>query len=322
MQEIMIETVILLAIYAVGVGTISSMVGIGGGIFNTPLLIIIFLFDAQNASATALVAALFVAASSSIPYWRQKPRPTMVKAGLFLAIMTIPGSWAGIWLREIIAEDMILRYIFGISLFPVALKMLFAKKKKGVEDSSSEIESFDMSELSNQRLALTLVGAFVGGVAAGLLGIGGGAIVVPVLTLLMGLPIHAAVATSMFTMIFTASAGTGLNAVWGYIDPFYALSLGIGMVIGAQIGPRFACKVNSVQLKRAFGLILVFPLVKMMELGHIWLDPLGDVNSALSLLGNIIIWLIVVTPIGLVRYYQLRKQSPEQIEPCETPTPE
>ncbi len=322
MQDIFTITVILLAIYAVVVGIISSMVGIGGGIFNTPLLIILFLFDAQQASATALVAAFFVAISSSIPYWKQKPRPTMVKAGLFLAIMTIPGSWAGIWLREVIAEDMILRYIFGISLFPVAVKMLFAKKKKGAGDTANEIKSYDFSSLSNQRLAVSLFGAFVGGIAAGLLGIGGGAIVVPVLTLLMGLPIHAAVATSMFTMIFTAAAGTARNAMGSYIDPTYALILGIGMVVGAQIGPRLACKVKSVQLKRAFGLILVFPLMKMMEIGHYWLDPLGDVNSAISMAGNIIVWLIVVLPIGLIRYYQLHRTSPEEIEQCDVPTPE
>ncbi len=321
MQEIMIETVMLLAIYAVGVGIISSMVGIGGGIFNTPLLIVIFTLSAQDASATALVAALFVAASSSIPYWRQKPRPTMMKAGLFLAIMTIPGSWAGIWLREIIADDTILRYIFGIALFPVALKMLFAKKK-GTGDTASEIEQFDMSQLSRQRLVMVMIGAFVGGTAAGLLGIGGGAIVVPVLTLLMGLPIHAAVATSMFTMIFTASAGTVRNAIGMYIDPVLALTLGVGMVIGAQFGPRLACRVNSVQLKRVFGLILVFPLVKMMELGHLWLEPGGDPNSAISMLGNILIWLIVVIPIGLIRYYQLKNNPPNGSTPCEVPAPE
>ena len=322
MQDILTMTVLLIAVYAVAVGTISSMVGIGGGIFNTPLLIVLFFFDAQQASATALVAALFVALSSSIPYWRQKPRPVLVKAGLFLAIMTIPGSWVGVSLREIIAEDMVLRYIFGISLFPVALKMLFAKKKKGAETGAEEIEQYDFSKLSRQRLGISLLGAFIGGVAAGLLGIGGGAIVVPVLTLLMGLPIHAAVATSMFTMIFTAGAGTARNAIGNYIDPVYAIILGIGMVIGAQIGPRLACKVNSVQLKRIFGLILVFPLVKMMELGHYFFDPLGDPNSMISLAGNITIWILIVVPIGLIRYYHLRKQKPEMIELCDVPSPE
>ncbi|MHA2069011.1 MAG: sulfite exporter TauE/SafE family protein, partial [Candidatus Thorarchaeota archaeon] len=141
MQEMIVE-VLLIAIYAIAVGTIASMVGIGGGIFNTPILILVFFFDAQHASATALVAALFVAVASTPKYWRQNPRPIIPKAGRFLAITTIPGSLTGVFLRTLIAEDYILRLIFGISLFPVAIKMLFAKKRKG-DGQKSEIEEYD-----------------------------------------------------------------------------------------------------------------------------------------------------------------------------------
>ncbi|MHA1904626.1 MAG: sulfite exporter TauE/SafE family protein [Candidatus Thorarchaeota archaeon] len=320
MQELFSDPtimIIVIAAFAVGVGTISSMVGIGGGIFNTPLLIIIFALSEQAAPATALVAALFVAIASTIAYARQDSKPIIVKAGLFLAITTIPGSLVGVALRELITDDYVLRLIFGVSLFPVALKMLFAKKR----GKADLVSSFSFSNLSNNRLAITLFGGFIGGVSAGLLGIGGGAVVVPVLTILMGLPIHAAVATSMFTMIFTASAGTARNYIGGHIDPFYALALGIGMVIGAQIGPRVAHKVNAVQLKQSFGLVLVFPLVKMMKLGQFWLDPLNQ-SFLIATIGDIIIWLIVVIPIGLLRLYQLRKKTediPDAIEPPEPP---
>jgi uncharacterized membrane protein YfcA len=310
-MQAMIVDVLLLAIYAVAVGTIASMLGIGGGIFNTPLLILVFFFDAQQASATALVAALFVAAASAPRYWRQNPRPIIPRAGLFLAITTIPGSLVGVFLRTLIAEDYALRLIFGISLFPVAIKMLFAKRRKN-DDKKSEIENYDFSVLSRQRLAYSLFGAFIGGVAAGLLGIGGGAVIVPVLSLLMGLPMLAAVSTSMFIMIFTASAGTVLNYVTGFIDPACALALGAGMVVGGQIGPPLAARVNAVQLKRAFGLVLVFPLIKMMRLGSLWLDP-GNQYSLTSTMGDIIIWLAIVVPIGLIRYYQIRKKSEESV---------
>jgi uncharacterized membrane protein YfcA len=306
-MQAMIVEVLLLTAYAIAVGTIASMVGIGGGIFNTPLLILVFFFNAQQASATALVAALFVAAASTPKYWRQNPRPIIPKAGLFLAITTIPGSLTGVFLRTLIAEDYILRLIFGISLFPVAIKMLFAKRRRN-DDNKSEIEEYDFSALSQQRLAFSLFGAFIGGIAAGLLGIGGGAVIVPVLSLLMGLPMLAAVSTSMFTMIFTASAGTLLNYVTGFIDPVYALALGAGMVVGAQIGPPLAARVNAVQLKRVFGLVLVFPLIKMMRLGSLWLDP-GNQYSVMSTMGDVIIWLGIVIPIGLIRFYQIRNSS-------------
>jgi len=310
--------IILIAAFAVAVGTISSMVGIGGGIINTPLLIIIFGLTAQTAPATALVAALFVAAASTVAYYRQDPRPIMFKPGLFLAVMTIPGSLVGVALRELIVDDFVLRLIFGIALFPVAIKMLFAKKKGKADD----IESFDFSSLSRNRLILALFGGFIGGISAGLLGIGGGAVVVPVLIILMGLPIHAAVATSMFTMIFTAAAGTARNMIGGHIDPFYALALGIGIVVGAQIGPKLAIRVNAVQLKQVFGLVLVFPLVKMMYLGQMLLDP-DNVSFLMATIGDLIIWLLIVVPIGLLRYYQLRKKTQfEMHQATVVPTPE
>ncbi|MHA3964631.1 MAG: sulfite exporter TauE/SafE family protein [Candidatus Thorarchaeota archaeon SMTZ1-45] len=322
MQELILEAV-LIAIYAVGVGTISSMVGIGGGVFNTPLLMIIFLLHSQEAPATALVAALFLAIASSFAYWRQNPRPIIVKAGLFLAITTTPGSIIGVAFRTLIQDDFALRLIFGISLMPVAIKMLFAvRREKG--DIASELANYSISNITDKRLAISLFGGFIGGVSAGLLGIGGGAVVVPVLSILMGLPMHAAVATSMFIMVFTAASGTAMNLVSGYINPYYAISLGLGMLLGAQFGSRLACKVNSVQLKRIFGIILVFPLVKMMKLGQLWLDPM-DTNVLMSTVGDVIIWLFIVTPIGLFRLYQLRKQSfvsGAKEELCDVPTPE
>ena len=317
MQELMMQA-LFIAIYAIGVGTISSMVGIGGGIFNTPLMMILFLLSAQVAPATALVAALFLAVASSISYWRQNPRPIIPRVGLFLAVTTAPGSVIGVLLRTLIQEDYVLRLIFGIALMPVAIKMLFAaRREKG--DIASELAAYDMSSLTQKRLIISLFGGFRGGISAGLLGIGGGAVIVPVLSVLMGLPMHAAVATSMFTMMVTASAGTAVNFLSGFINPYYAISLGVGMVLGAQIGSRLAPRVNSVQLKRVFGIILVFPLVKMMRLGRMWLDPMGT-DILTSTIGDIIIWLVIVVPIGLFRLYRIRKQSSyqkDQTEPLE-----
>ncbi len=308
MQELLTE-ILFIAVFAVGVGTIASMVGIGGGILNTPLLVIVFGLATVNARSSSLVAALFVAISSSIAYYRQNPQPTMYKAGIFLAITTIPGSWVGGWLAVTIFEnygDVALRWVFAILLFPVALKMLFAKKK-GNDDWVSELASFDFSKIPSKTLGYALAGAFLGGVVANLLGLGGGVIIVPVLAMIMGLPMHAAVATSMFTMLFTTFAGTAQNILAGTVDPYYSLTLGIGMIIGAQFGPKLAYRVNSVQLKQIFGLILVYPLVRMVRAGQIMFDPTGT-NYLMATLGDVIIWLIIVLPIWLIRLYQKRQQ--------------
>ena len=310
MQAMLLDT-LWIAIFAIGVGTIASMVGIGGGIMNTPLLIIVFGFSAQFAPASSLVAALFVAISSTYRYHRQEPRPIINRAGLVLALTTIPGSLVGVWLRAFIAsvsvDDYPLRLIFGLSLFPVAIKMLFAKRK-GKTDFASEIEGFDFSQIPQRRLVISLFGGFIGGVSAGLLGIGGGTVIVPVLTVLFQLPMHAAVATSMFTMIFTATSGTIVNYMTGQIDLYYSIALGVGMLVGGQIGPRLACRVDAVRLKHIFGLILVFPLVKMMRLGQFWLGS----DILLSTIGDLIIWLLIVVPIGLITNFYRRLHQAER----------
>jgi uncharacterized membrane protein YfcA len=300
-------------LFAIGVGTLASMLGIGGGILNTPLLIIVFGLSAQIAPASTLVAALFVAISSTVAYSRQKPTPILVRTGLLLSLLTMPGTFAGIFLRNAIANDYLLRLLFGVLLFPVAINMLFAKKrsKSGLP---SDKTAYGFSSLTRKRLVLALAGAFAGGVVSGLMGLGGGVLVVPVLDILMMVPMHAAVATSMLTMIFTAGSGTILNYVLGQIDLFFSITLGIGMVIGGQIGSRIAPHVPAVRLKQLFGLVLVFPLVKMMKLGQLWLDA-ANTSYLIATVGDFIIWLLIVAPIGLFRLIQLRRANSKSREP-------
>ncbi|MFX0107712.1 MAG: sulfite exporter TauE/SafE family protein [Candidatus Hodarchaeota archaeon] len=312
MQELLAE-ISLLFLFAAGIGIISSMVGMSGGAFKTPLLIIVFGLGAEMAAASSLFSALFVAIVSAVAYWRHEVKPIFFRIGMVLALLTIPGSWLGIVFRTYIGNDFFLRIIFGILLFPVAFKMLFSSRKE-FEDHASEIAAYDMSTLSKKMSFFAGLGIFLGGISAGLLGIGGGIIIVPVLCLMLGMPMLAATATSMFTMIFTTSAGTVLNYLilpqYGDLPTFlfYSLALGAGMVIGGLIGPRYASKIHAEQLMRFFGVILVFPLVKMMKLGQLWLDPL-DQSFLMATIGDVIIWLVIVLPIGLLRYYQIRKNQ-------------
>jgi hypothetical protein len=191
------------------------------------------------------------------------------------------------------------------------MMMIFAERTDR-EDHSSQIAAFDIYQSSKARLGIVFLGILVGGIASGLLGVGGGVIIVPVLCILLGMPILVAAATSMFTMIFTTSAGTIMNYLmlphFGDLSTFlfYGLALGIGMIIGGQIGPRYACRIDAVHLKRVFGVLLVFPLVKMMGLGRLWLDPLG-LSFHLEIIGDLIICLLIVVPIAILRWYQIRR---------------
>ncbi|MFW9889635.1 MAG: TSUP family transporter [Candidatus Thorarchaeota archaeon] len=308
----MVVEFIIVATIATVIGLTAS-VGMSGGGYKTPLLIIVFGLGAEMAAAASLFSALFVAIMGTVAFAQYKPTPILIRLGLVLAMVTVPCSLLGIALRTSIGDDLVLRLIFGILLFPAAIMMLFAERTER-EDHTLQRVAYDIYQSGRVRLGLAFLGILAGGVASGLLGVGGGVIIVPVLCILLEMPILIAAATSMFTMIFTSSAGTVMNYMmlsrFGDISTFifYGLAMGIGMIIGGQIGPRYACRIDEVQLKRIFGFLLVFPLVAMMDIGRMWLDPLG-VSFLLGIIGDLIISLLIIVPIGVLRWYQIRRRT-------------
>ncbi|MEK6256217.1 MAG: sulfite exporter TauE/SafE family protein [Chloroflexota bacterium] len=83
--------------------------------------------------------------------------------------------------------------------------------------------------------SLILVG-FLTGSLAGMLGVGGGFIRMPLLIYVLGIPTHVAVGTDLFEIIFSAGFGTITHAIKGNVDILMALVMGTGAAIGAQIG--------------------------------------------------------------------------------------
>jgi len=95
--------------------------------------------------------------------------------------------------------------------------------RRKIVDSSGKIFEYDV------RIYPALVLLFLGDLASGFLGIGGGLIVVPILAAYVGLPIHLAVATSMVTMIFTAISGVSTHILLGDVLIDYAVPLVMGI---------------------------------------------------------------------------------------------
>ena len=290
------------------------MVGISGGAFKTPILIIVFGLGAQFSTGVSLFSALFLAIPSTIEYNRNRRKPIMFKIGLIVALISVPGLYLGVLLKTLITDDFIFRTVFGVSLFPVALMMLFSKTKQKGTSTSDE---YRFPILEKLRMAVAGIGFFIAGVAAGLLGLGGGILYVPVMCFILGLPMIVAAATSVFAMLFSSSAGTIINLVLmpeifePYPFLFYSSALGIGFVLGSKIGVDYACSIDSIRLKRFFGAILVFPLVHLMRLGQIWLDP-QELNLLIATLGDLLIWLFIIIP-SVIIWMLWRRSDKEEM---------
>ncbi|RKY57690.1 MAG: sulfite exporter TauE/SafE family protein [Candidatus Latescibacterota bacterium] len=112
---------------------------------------------------------------------------------------------------------------------------------------------------------LTLVGiGLAAGTASGLLGIGGGVVLVPALTLLVGLDVHKAVGISLATIIPTAISGTVKHYSAGNVDLKIALFIIAGAVTGGYLGATLSQHLPAHVLRRVFGGFLIVAAIRML----------------------------------------------------------
>jgi len=259
---------LLLPIFGFLIGTVASMTGIGGGVFIVPLLTLLYNFYPAYAVGTSLTTIIFTSLASTANYSRQKR--IYYKTGLILAITTVPGALLGAYLTSIISSRL-LGLIFGVFLLFVAFRMMvnlgssrskpsLAEKDTHFTLVSSEKELFESGAKILHGVALS----FFGGLASGLLGIGGGVLIVPIMNLTMAMSMHIAVATSMFTMVFTSISGVIQHFSLGNIRFEYALPLALGTIFGAQLGAYTSKRLSSKNLQRVFGMVLIVVSIQMI----------------------------------------------------------
>lgn len=255
------EIILLLIFLGFLINVIAAMLGIGGGPFIVPALTLIFGLTPRNAAGTSLAVIMITSSASTYGYFGQKRIDYIV--GLFSAITSIPGSFAGAFLTTFIPSRT-LGIAFAVFLAFVASMMLLNFSPAGsrtfrtwgfwhrrLVDSHGHVFEYDANVLLGSFLS------FFGGLSSGLFGIGGGPIMVPILNLAVNLPIHVTVATSTFIIIFTSISGVLTHVILGNVNFEYAAYLAIGGILGAQLGAHVAKRTPSRQLKKFFGVALI-----------------------------------------------------------------
>jgi hypothetical protein len=260
---------ILLPLLAFPVGVLAAMVGVGGGIFIVPLLTLIYDFKTPEAIGTSLAMIIFTSIFSTVSYSRQKRID--YKLGLILSIATIPGAIIGALVANAINPAQ-LGLIFGVFLIFVALRMLitynFGKSKTKKIDMLWHRKIIDSAGTVFEYYSDLKKGgplSFFGGFFSGLLGIGGGVVMVPIMHFLMDFPMHLAVATSMFIMIFTSLAGASVHFTLGNVHLEYMLLLCIGIIFGTQVGAYASKRTSGKNLRRIFGIIVILISILMIQ---------------------------------------------------------
>ncbi len=240
---------------ALGIGIVSSILGVGGGIFMVPLLTLAgFVPSIREAAGTSIAGVVFTSLSSSIVYWSQGK--INFRIGLLLMPTTILGAWWGAQLTEVIDPHWLAAGFGALLLYPISM-MIQGKEPKNIRFSLH-------GELTGARLYPTaVILGLIAGTASGLFGIGGGTVMVPALAVFLGLDIITAAATSLFVMVPGAVMGAVQHWLEGNLRIALAIPLILGITIGAQIGPRIGTHIPKRRLRQGFGVILLYAAANM-----------------------------------------------------------
>jgi uncharacterized membrane protein YfcA len=256
MMEILI---ILSALIFSGFGTI---VGFGGGVFMIPLLVIGFHVPLNIAVGSVLVALFPSALVSTIFNWKKKLID--YKTGLLLEIPTMFGTVFGS-LLSVIIPLIILEWIFGIFVVYLGINFIIKSYELQVRNSKDSI-FYKLNKIGPAVIRRTEYGAYrvsfmmalvfgvMAGTAAGLFGIGGGFLKVPIMVGIFSTPSQIASATGLFMILLTSLTGSISHYFLGNVHFGYAVPVMIGFVIGAFAGNSLSTKIDEHILKRLIGI--------------------------------------------------------------------
>ena len=247
----------LLFLTGIAAGGLGSLLGLGGGVFLVPLLVLVMgvpMRIAVGISLTTIIATSTVATSATIG------RSLInLRLGMLLEVATTIGGLTG-GLVAILISQQRLQQLFGVVAAAGAILMLTRLDRRNVLlDPAAEPgrlggryyegESKAVVTYRVKRLPLALLVSLAAGSVSSLLGIGGGMLKVPALNAWCGVPLRAAAATSAFMIGVTATVGAVLYYGRGEIVPWMASAAILGVMVGSRLGFRIGAAASARWLK-------------------------------------------------------------------------
>ncbi|MCB2141265.1 sulfite exporter TauE/SafE family protein [bacterium] len=245
-----ISAILIAAIFLISL--VMTMVGLGGGLIFSPLFIILGFAKSEAASAS-LFLNLIAAASAAYTYSRKK----MVDFSLAIPLILSSSLAApiGSYLNVRIDVKPFLM-IMAVVLALAGVRMLISP--------GGNVEACTMGS-SKKIIGGIGIGACIG-VVAGLLGIGGGVFIVPLLIYVMKTPTKIAAASSTFIVCFSSLTGFLGYASMETINWLFILPAAIASFAGGQVGARImSAKLKGKSVQVIFSIVLFVLCAKLLH---------------------------------------------------------
>ena len=259
---------VLLFLVGTVTGTLSGLLGIGGGLLMVPILTL-FGLPLVQATATSLIGVLLSALSGSVQNLRTRSLNWRV-SGL-LALFGIFTAQVGAWLGDRLPDAWLALAFAALLLFTIYLMNLRRQLQQReasslnhptVAPGSPVPVPVPAPTLSLQLPSIAGIGLLAGGLS-GLFGVGGGVVMVPLQTLFLNETIKSAVRTSLGAIVPIAISGLAQHAWNGNVLWIPGLCLGLGGIFGAQAGTRLLPKLSDGTVNQLFRLFLIALAVYM-----------------------------------------------------------
>jgi uncharacterized membrane protein YfcA len=262
---------------SLGASALGGMLGMAGGIFIVPILVIFGHVDIHAAIGASLVSVIACSCGGAAPFLRS--RLTNVRLAITLETATTLGALSGVFLFGIIPSSYLF-FLFAAILLLSAQQMMTRRGDPPGASTVADTGRWTAALRLNssypqraperdiayrvQRLPLGMILMFGAGLISALLGIGSGVLKIPAMDTALRLPIRVSSATSNFMIGITAAASAGAYFMRGDIVTAVAGPVALGSVVGAVLGARILMRASTAGIRLLFVVVLVLLAALML----------------------------------------------------------
>ncbi|MFA5056278.1 MAG: sulfite exporter TauE/SafE family protein [Dehalococcoidia bacterium] len=228
------------------VGTLAGLTGIGGGVFLVPLLVAVLYVPQYEAHGTSLAVIFPMALASAVMYGVNGH----IQWDVFMALAAggVVGAVLGARLMKRVPERR-LQWLFGLFIICVGFVM--------VVTHPTVAETLVERDLGVAAYFGFILGGLVAGFLSGLMGVGGGVVLIPVMVLLMGLDQHSAQGISLAAIAVIAFFGAFTHLKQKTVRNDIAMYVAPSAVCYGLLGSFLADRIDANILRDMVGVIII-----------------------------------------------------------------
>jgi uncharacterized membrane protein YfcA len=251
----------------VPVGLIMGLTGAGGGMLALAALVLLLDWNMQIATPVALMAVTAGAYIGGVDGLRKKL--VRYRAALLMALAGAPMAVAGVQAARMVSQKWLM-ICFALVLIWVATRLIKQNRSTPKDEDARPVLArlnpvtgrFDWT-MSTASVIASIGGA--AGFMTGLLGVGGGFVIVPLLRHYSNVSMHAAVATSLLVIALVGTVGVSTALLHGVSLPVeFTTTFIVSTIVGMLIGRRLVAHLSARAVQSLFAILLLLVAMGML----------------------------------------------------------